>query len=201
MSDRNTINVYNREAGRYAELTDAHNAEDPRLAKFIAQIPPQGSVLDLGCGPGVSAAAMARAGLSVDAIDASPEMIKLAGLHAGVTARLASFDDIRGGASYDGIWANFSLLHAPANEFPSHLSAIRQALKPSGIFFIGMKLGSGEGPDRLGRYYSYYKQDELEAILKDAGFFVVERVTGRGTGLDGSVSDWISIFARVADRA
>jgi len=193
--DPRTIDVYDTQAADYAAKTDRHNVEDPRLRAFIAACPTGGHVLDLGCGPGMSAAEMARAGLRVTALDASAEMVAMAGRHAGVTARQATFDEITGEAVFDGVWANFSLLHAPRGDFPRHLAAVKRALKPGGALMIGMKLGEGEGRDRLGRYYTYYGEEELLRNLRDAGFTVTDRHRGRGEGLDGSVSDWISVAA------
>lgn len=195
MSDRETISVYNAQAARYAELTDDANAENPQLTSFIQAVPDGGTVLDLGCGPGASAAIMAREGLQVQAMDASAEMVRLASAQPGVTARQAAFSDLEAEGGYDGIWANFSLLHATRAEFPALLAAIHRALKPKGIFFIAMKLGQGEGPDRLGRYYTYYTEDELKTHLHQAGFTVTDERYGSGTGLDGSVSDWIGLAA------
>lgn len=195
MSDPETIRIYDDRASDYAALTEDHNAADPALEAFVAALPPGGRVLDLGCGPGTSAARMARAGLAVVAVDASGEMVALAARHPGVTARQARFDEIDETAAYDGIWANFSLLHAPQAEFPGHLARLFRALKPGGIFHIALKLGTGEGRDSLGRFYSYYQEDSLEHLLQQAGFTITARSFGAGPGLSGKVEDWIAMRA------
>lgn len=195
MSDRDTISIYDEQAQRYAELTDESNKADRGMTDFIAAVPNGGRVLDLGCGPGASAVIMAQAGLVVDATDASAEMVRMAAAHPDVQARQAEFDDLDAVRIYDGIWANFSLLHAKRSEFPAHLRAINTALKPGGVLYIAMKLGQGEGPDRLGRFYCYYDAPELEGCLRHAGFTVTGRWTGSGTGLDGSESEWIRLAA------
>lgn len=194
MTDHDTIEVYNKRSADYEAMTDDHNTTDPRLTAFIAACPAGGTVLDLGCGPGASAAVMAQAGLKVDAMDASSEMVTLAARHPGVSAREATFDDINGRALYDGIWANFSLLHAPRADFPRYLTALHGALKPNGAFLIGMKLGDGEARDSIGRFYTYYSEAELDSCLTSAGFTFIDRSHGSGPGLDGSTSDWISIL-------
>ncbi|SDE26490.1 class I SAM-dependent DNA methyltransferase [Ruegeria marina] len=196
MSDLETIRVYDRRATDYAAMTDGYNAADPELEAFLAALPQDAHVLDLGCGPGTSAAAMARAGIQVTATDASAEMVAMAARHPGVDARLATFDEIAELAEYDGVWANFSLLHAPRQAFPEHLVAIRRALKPGGLFHIALKLGTGEARDAIGRFYSYYSGDELETLMQDAGFAILQRSFGSGPGLDGTVSDWIAVRAR-----
>ena len=138
---------------------------------------------------------MAAAGLIVEATDACPEMVALADAHEGVAARVASFDDISGTVEYDGIWANFSLLHAPRADLPRHLAALRRALKPGGRFHIGMKTGTGEERDSLGRHYTYVTAEELQQLLIEAGFTPLSSSTGRDVGLSGEVSDWVTIAA------
>lgn len=193
MSDAETLRVYDNNAADYAEKNQDYLSNDPRLLEFITACPHGGRVLDLGCGPGTSAAVMAKAGLKPDASDASAEMVALAQNHSGVSARQATFDDISGEAIYEGIWANFSLLHAPRTAMPRHLAAIKRALKPGGVFYIGLKLGKGEARDALGRLYTYYEEDELKDLLKTAGFTVQDCTFGETEGLDGVMARWISV--------
>ncbi|NNK78052.1 MAG: class I SAM-dependent methyltransferase, partial [Litoreibacter sp.] len=152
-------------------------------------------VLDLGCGPGNSAAMIRAAGHTVDAVDASSEMVRLANEKYAINARRALFDEIDGTDLYDAIWANFSLLHAPKAAFPVHLAALKTALKPGGLFHIGMKLGAGEDRDRIGRFYAYYGEEELADILCQAGFRDLQVDTGEAKGLAGSMDPFIIIRA------
>ena len=192
-SDAETLAVYDARAADYA----ARFTSDPNtdLDTFIAALPTGAHVLDLGCGPGHAAAQMAAAGHTVDATDASAEMVKLAQEHAGVTAWQASFDDITGTDLYDGIWANFALLHAPRTDMPRHLAALRETLKPGGLFHIGMKTGTGEKRDPIGRLYTFYTEDELSGLLRDTGLTPFSSRTGEEPGLDGVVAPWVTIAA------
>lgn len=192
--DSETANVYARMADDYAKMTKRSD-KDPTLQAFIGGIPRGGRVLDLGCGPGISAAAMARAGLVVDATDAVAEMVERAAAHPQVNAWQASFDEISGEALYDGIWASFSLLHAPRADLPRHLGALRRALKPGGLFHIGMKTGHGEKRDKLGRLYTYYTPQELCDLLRDAGLAPFSTREGSDVGLDGTSAPWVTIAA------
>lgn len=194
MSDSETLAVYDQQAEDYARLTKS-DARDQQLLDFIAALPDGGKVLDLGCGPGFAAATMAQAGLRVDATDGSEEMVALAAAHDGVTAWQATFEQITGVALYDGIWANFSLLHAPRNDMPRHLAALHRAAKPGARFHIGVKTGTGERRDALGRLYTYYTKKELLTLLNTTGFTATDHRTGCAEGLDGTMADWIVVTA------
>jgi SAM-dependent methyltransferase len=189
MSDKATLEVYAAQAANYAAMTDH---KDPQLTDFMAALR-RGRILDLGCGPGRAAGRMARAGFDVVAMDAVPEMVAMAAQHSGVTAQLGTFEDING--HYDGIWANFSLLHAPRADMPRHLAAIKTALRSGGLFHIGMKLGTGAARDSIGRLYTYYPEDELTELLTQAGFVIDARAHGRDKGLDGTYANWLCLRA------
>ncbi|WP_439123719.1 class I SAM-dependent DNA methyltransferase [Marivita sp.] len=194
MTDRDTIAVYDARAVDYSKLEPSQTPSET-LAAFLNALPNGAHVLDLGCGPGTSARHMVRAGCSVVALDASAAMIELASKVDGVAARQASFDDIDGTAIYDGVWANFSLLHAPRTDMPRHLSAINTALKPGSLFHIAVKAGTGEARDSINRLYTYYTEAELTELLKAAGFTVGSYRRGRDKGLSGEDADWISVTA------
>lgn len=195
MSDPKTLKVYAAQSQKYAALTDAELSADPLLDAFIAAIPRGGSALDLGCGPGTAAGVMANAGLQVHATDAVPEMIALAAQHPLVHAEVKTFDQISGTDLYDGIWANFSLLHADRTTLPTILLALHTALKPNGTFHIAMKLGTYTARDSIGRQYTYVTEDELRDLLTTAGFTITKKHTGSGKGLDGTYADWIALAA------
>ena len=197
-ADRETMNVYARRAADYAAMADRERNSRP-LEAFIKSLPARARVLDLGCGPGRAAARMAEAGLQVDAWDASPEMAALAREQLGPRVRVATFDALDAEAAYDGIYANFSLLHAPRSEMPGHLDRIARALIPRGMFHIGLKIGVGEKRDSLGRFYAYYEESELVGLLESAGFKVLSRTTGTEKGLDGVEAPWIVMRARKID--
>ena len=197
--DDTTIDVYNQRARQYADIP-ANTDDDATLTAFLKHIPAGGRILDFGCGPGEQAAAMSSQGFAVTASDASSAMVEIARQQPGVEVVQATFEQLDDIGVYDGIWANFSLLHSPKADLPSHLNRVAKALKPEGIFHIAVKVGDGEIRDKLGRFYSYYSSEELLGLLQDAGFQKLEERTGEGTGLAGDVSPWVSMIARV-DRS
>ncbi len=199
MSDPETMAVYASAAKDYAaqftKTSDADIDQEADLAAFCGLMPKNGTVLDLGCGPGQWAAKIKQAGYEVCAMDASPEMAALAKADFDVDVTVATFDALDDVAKFDGVWANFSLLHAPRAEFPAHLARVHRALKPKGAFHIGMKLGDSEARDPLGRFYSYYAEDALVALLQTAGFTVMRKRLGTGTGLAGSDDTFVILTA------
>ena len=194
-ADGKTLTVYASKAVEYAAMAKRYE-NDPSLSDFIARLKKGGHVLDLGCGPGWAAARIAAAGVSVDAIDAVPEMVQMASHFPGVHSRLATFEDVSGCSVYDGIWANFSLLHASRTKIPHYLAKLRDALKPAGLLHIGMKTGNGSRRDHLGRLYTYFTVNELNEMLVEAGFSPECTRNGSGKGLDGTIAPWVTILSR-----
>jgi SAM-dependent methyltransferase len=195
MTDARTQAVYQDRAADYAARQEGRQA--PGLAEFIALLPAGAPVLDLGCGPGLHAGVMAAAGLKVLAVDASPAMVAMAAGRPGVTALQAGFDEIATlGGGFAGVWASFSLLHATRADFGRHLRDLHPLCLPDAAVVLGMKLGTGEGRDRLDRFYSYYSEPELRAELTAAGFRPGPAIFGRGPGLADEPSDWIVLTSR-----
>jgi SAM-dependent methyltransferase len=196
VTDRQTLEVYEARAREYATRFGKDETADTQLQHFLDLLPPGAQVLDLGCGPGRSAGIIAAAGHKVTATDASAEMVALAARQPGVTARQEAFRDLSGTELYDGVWANFSLLHADRSDLPRHIATIAGTLKRRGIFHIGMKTGTGTARDRLGRRYTYVTDTELTGLLDAAGLHPLVRWTGSSAGLSGDVEPWIVIQAR-----
>lgn len=195
MRDRETLDVYAAKAQDYADLVQDAGA-DPMVQRFIAAVSPRGRVLDIGCGPGFAAAAMAQAGLEAHAWDPVPEMLALAEAHAGVTARLAGYEELTETDTYDGVWANFSMLHTPLADWPAQFAALHRALRPGGILHFGTKLGTGEARDSIGRMYSYMPETELLDLIAETGFEVTYTRTGEEAGLSGEVAPFIVLQAK-----
>lgn len=182
MTDQATIDFYDDHARDYGQTFG--QTLSPALKRFIADMPAGGRVLDLGCGPGHASGHMARAGLRPDPVDASSGMVDLARA-AGLPAQVMRFDELDAVGVYDGVWANFSLTHAPRADLPGHLEAIRTALKPGGQLHIGVKTGSGPFRDQLGRLYHLIEADALAKLLALAGLSVTQSRTGSDKGFDG----------------
>ncbi|WP_331252145.1 class I SAM-dependent methyltransferase [Ruegeria lacuscaerulensis] len=193
MTDKRTIDAYTARVAEYLSIPLPPEQIEARMA-FAEAVAEGGYVLDLGSGPGSDSAFLQREGLRVRALDATPAFVEHAQQN-GIDARLGTFDDVTEEAEYDGIYASFSLLHAPRADFARHLSAIHKALKPEGVFFLGLKLGTGEHRDDLDRYYTYFSQTEIEEAMTKSGFTIDRITTGVGAGLAGSYDGFILVLA------
>lgn len=194
-ADAETLAAYAARAADYAERFDS-DRPDADLQAFIDALPTGGRVLDLGCGPAAASAHMRAAGLDPDPVDASPEMVALANEAYDISARLGHFEDLDAVAAYDGIWANFSLLHAPREALPSHFAAMSRALKPGGLLHVGTKTGAGEKRDVLGRFYTFVTVSELHGLMTAAGLRVIATREGSGVGLAGTNDPYVICRAR-----
>ncbi len=176
-----TQNSYDTTASEYAAQTAAlHPAEYAEA--FLARIPPKGTILDLGCGPGRDARVFSERGYNVTGVDISPEMVRL----ASQAAPSAHFYVMNMTALafpphfFDGIWAGASLLHLPKKLIPQVLHQLKTLLKPSGTLYLSVKEGVGEqmvSDIRYGgcpKFWSYFQQEELHGLLIQAGFQVID---------------------------
>lgn len=195
MNDALTISVYDQKADEYAASFD-NDKPGSELKRFMDHLPKGANVLDLGCGTGNASAHMVDEGLKVLGTDASEKMLEHARQKSNATFKQALFDDLTEVAAFDGIWANFSLLHAPRKDMPRYLKAIHTALKSNGIFHIGMKTGKGEVRDGIDRMYTFYTEAELSHLLTETGFEQLHAKTGAGKGLAGTIDPWVVILSR-----
>lgn len=95
------------------------------------------TALDIGCGEGWLARALAERGVAVTGVDAIPELIEAARRLGPGDYRVASYADIAGGAldvRADVAIANFALLGAESTEML--VGAVPRLIAPGGAFII-----------------------------------------------------------------
>jgi SAM-dependent methyltransferase len=176
--DQQTVKTYNEMAAEYDDETKDFWERFPRtiIDKFSELA--KGRVLDVGSGPGRDGLILRARGLEVICLDASEEMVKLS-IQKGLVSVIGDFDSLPfQDGSFDGVWAYTSLLHIKKSEIGNAIEEIKRVLSGDGVFGLGMIEGdkeeyresSGVGKPRL---FSFYKKDELENILYQAGFEII----------------------------
>ena len=164
--DEETLQFYRNNAQSYADWAKAPST---RLRAFLALLPPDGSILELGCGAGNHSAVMLEAGFAVRATDGSPEMAEIASRRLNHPVEVMRFDELEENEAFDGVWASACLLHVPKPDLAGILTRIHRALKADGVFYASFKSGEADGRDSFGRYYNYVSADWLHATYAAAG--------------------------------
>jgi cyclopropane fatty-acyl-phospholipid synthase-like methyltransferase len=169
---------YDEMAERY--LAWASRVEnDPRgrfLEQFVALLPTEARVLELGCGAGIPSTQALAERYDVVGLDISEVQLKLARknvpraefIHADVTS--VGFPP----ASFDGVAAFYSLSHVPAEEHAVLFGRIAGWLPPGGAFLASLGVGdeSNSTDEWLGvpMFFSSHSAKTNRALLRAAGF-------------------------------
>ena len=175
-----TRESYNEHAKQFAVFAKGFRGKlEEWIESFVKEVKNGDQILDVGCGAGRDAQFFIKQGLHVTGIDNSEKLIEI------------TKDKVPGGAffvmdfeelplpknSFEGIWANASLVHLPKENILPVLKRLGTVLKPGGVFFSTWRVGKGEkftvekrGKAELKRYYAYYQPEELASLLQKAGF-------------------------------
>src|SRR5262245_18030256 len=111
------------------------------VEEFIGQLPPGGTVADLGCGTGQHAVALALRGFNVIAVDYAPAMLARARTHARAQSATIEFRELDlnedlpfAAETLDGALcvSVLQVVDQPARL----LGQIREALRPGGCVLI-----------------------------------------------------------------
>jgi ubiquinone/menaquinone biosynthesis C-methylase UbiE len=157
-------------------------------ADLLDRFPPCPRILDVGCGHGRDMAWLEAAGADVTGVDVSSGMLaeartRVRGQLVQADMRALPFDD----GTFDAIWCLASLLHLPKVEAPSVLDRFHRLLRADGVLVVAVKEGVGEAWTRDDgwppRFFARYGSNELEALLRRAGFEPdpIRRSPGRDT--------------------
>lgn len=186
MSDKNkkAVEIYNDIAEEYAAKFDPiESDEDLRfLNQFLQHIKPESSILDLGCGTGFSAGYFTKQGMKSEGVDLSSSMIAIAQRnYPDLKFYIADMTSFKPEHEFDAVWAGYSLFHFEQEFFEQTLKNIKTYLKPGGILGLVMQEGDGEieaeqpfkPTEKI--YIHLYTEDQLEAILTNHGFEVIDK--------------------------
>lgn len=139
-------------------------------------------MLDVGCGSGVKSKYLMEHGLNVMGIDISSGLLAIAEREApGAEFRELSMLDLDTlPETFDGIFAQASLLHIPKKDAGMVVQKMARRLVPGGLLYIAVKESRSDKPEEsiekendygyeYERFFSYFTMAELERYLVEAG--------------------------------
>jgi SAM-dependent methyltransferase len=182
-----TREFYDAIAEDYAAMFAGKHAATPLdraiLAAFAELVGGEGTVADVGCGPGRSTAHLASLGLRVYGLDLSESMLAVARRENPdlrfEQGSMLDLDVPDGGLA--GIVSWYSTIHTPVDELPALFAEFHRALAPGGHLLLAFQTG---GPHRrhdrpfghdVSLTFLRRQPDDLADLLTEAGFALGSR--------------------------
>jgi SAM-dependent methyltransferase len=172
---------YDALSARYLDWTlsvdPVHRLTYQQLA--LDQLGEDALIIELGCGPGTTAAVVADRHRYVG-VDFSASQLALA------RAKLPSASFVRADmteaafrpGTIDCVLAFYSLIHVPRDEQPRVLRAIQEWLRPGGLAVFNMTAGQGDPGgvygwiDDVPMYWSGFDAETNMGLVRDAGLVI-----------------------------
>jgi cyclopropane fatty-acyl-phospholipid synthase-like methyltransferase len=190
MTTQNTTEVtaaYNEVARTYADKYQDEILFKPKvgefLADFVAAVPPDGVICDMGCGPGqVARYVHHRLGRAAAGIDLSPEMIRIAAeLNPSIPFRAADVLQMTETEVYEAIIGLYFIVNFPVAVLDELFGKLHRLLKPGGQLLLSFHLGE----DQLRRVedflnsgksldFYFFRPETIREKLLQNGFTVTD---------------------------
>ncbi|PIQ73303.1 hypothetical protein COV58_03245 [Candidatus Roizmanbacteria bacterium CG11_big_fil_rev_8_21_14_0_20_36_8] len=201
-------NIQSYTKGYYKYKKQQNEGEVYEFSKFLSK---GAKVLDAGCAAGRDSKYLAEEGLNVVGIDLIQEFVDLARKHEPRAEFIqGSFLELPFQQnSFDGIWANASLLHfETVEEVEKSLAQFYKVIKNGGILHVKVKAQKGAEKfviikDKLSkhdRFFQLFTLEEIKKLVTKAGFEIIKLEQYDETKKFGKVGrkglEWIWCLAR-----
>ena len=194
-TEQTTIEYYNQRSEQFTSTTVDLEFSDIQ-DRFLKYLPEGSLILDYGCGAGRDSRYFIQKGYSVEAIDGSAEMVRIASKTAGIPVKQMLFGDLEETEKYDGIWACASILHVPFAQMADIYNRMYRALKENGILYVSYKYGDFEGL-RNSRYFTDFTEEKFADFLKTVPALTVLEQWVSGDARPGrSEEKWLNVILR-----
>ena len=153
---------------------------------FIEKLSAGARVLDVGCGAGTKSKYLIAHGLKVIGIDISDALLKIAKREVpeGEFKELSMYDLDKMSETFDGVFAQASLLHIPKKDAGDVVKKMANRLASNGLLYLAVKeIRENQAEEEIVTrngygyeyelFFSYFTMNELEQYLKDAGLKVI----------------------------
>lgn len=198
--NRETLDSYEAIARDYAASTEGTptGVGAEALGRFASLLPDDGSVLELGSGPGWDADVLEAQGVRVRRTDGARSFCDFqAGRGRRCDLLDATVDPFTSAQwpAYDGVLALFVLQHVEREATPEVLAKAAGALRPDGVLLVSMREGDADGwqVGSSGRRYhvTAWSQEDFDGVLVAAGLAPTWRAR-----LEDDEGRWLLVLAR-----
>jgi SAM-dependent methyltransferase len=188
-----TLAHYDARAEDFWAATRDHDVSQniAALLEFI-EAPPPFAILDFGCGPGRDLRTFKRLGHVATGLEGAAQLAEMARAYSGCEVLQQNFLalDLPPGR-FDGVFANASLFHVPAQELPRVLGELRDTLKPGGVLFSSNPRGEGQEGWRGERYGAFHDLAGWRDVMTAARFVELAHYY-RPSGLPFEQQPWLA---------
>lgn len=155
------------------------------LRWFATQIPPDETVLEIGCGPGEVSGFLQRQGAKCLGTDISTQMIETARAYFP-EVRFEVQDFFQLGYDDDtfcGVVGFYAIVNLVLEEVQAVLAEVKRVLKREGFFLFSFHIDEGEEKAEVENFFNqegnaltfyYFKVDDVRALVERVGFEVVD---------------------------
>jgi SAM-dependent methyltransferase len=170
---------------------------------FSKLIPPQGWILDAGCGPGHHSVYLGNLGFNVVGIDLSKEALQIA-----ETIKLTNtsfyhrnmMDTQLESEKFNGVWSCASLNHTPRRLLIDIFNEFNRVLVPGGVLAVTVAIGERQHFDGFGRFFeSLPNKDFVVSLLDRSGFvavYIKDELSWSSTENSFISVNWVTVCVR-----
>jgi SAM-dependent methyltransferase len=192
-TSRRTLDHYEAHADAFWAGTHDHDVSQ-NLAALLRWLPDDRPLrlLDFGCGPGRDLLALKQRGHRPVGLDGTARFCEMARAHSGCEVWQQDFLALDLPTQrFDGIFANASLFHVPADHLPRVLGQLHGTLDDGGVLFASNPRGDNRGGWSGERYGHYWDWDGWRGQLEAVGFLPLEHYY-RPPGLPRERQPWLA---------
>lgn len=175
-----SVTAYSNDPTGYAQKYQHHRLELP--LRFSSLLKKNSRVLDLGCGPGRDLDVFSNDGHIATGIDLNEDFVEMAkSRHNVIHADMRELPTLFSDSSFNGIWAQASLVHLSHEEATSVVADCFRLLHPEGIFYTCVPTtgDSGWTTESDGtRWYTVWPERSFVDVCINAGFAITDVADG-----------------------
>lgn len=179
MMDKETIEVYNREAASIARLHSTLKPE--RIYQLIHQyFVKNGKTLDVGCGIGRDTHWLKQQGFPTLGVDASVEMLRFAqGFYPTADFLQDDLPDLPElqNLRFQNILCSAVLMHLPETQIPIACKRLLALLETDGRMIISVRGTQAENQRERGKLYATIEPESLQQLFIELGAKVLFQET------------------------